>query len=199
MRWGTETRIRYRRELAGDVVSGTTTPSATHRAVGVATHAALGELAELRDELKGPGRTRLVLRVAARHARAAAASTGCRVGAQHVAPLCSVAVAMFPPHDWLFCGAEVRAGAGVADLVWRSAQGEMLIDEVKVTGLARVLEDSRTRAQIDRYRAWGRSEFGDLFVGVRLLALAGPMRSRWYPPTGPSRRLVDTEWWSFEW
>lgn len=106
---------------------------------------------------------------------------------------------MFPPRDWVFCGAEVPADAGVADLVWRSSQGEMLIDEVKVTGLARVLEDSRTRAQIDRYRAWGRSEFGDLFVGVRLLALAGPMRSRWYPPTGPSRRLVDTEWWSFEW
>lgn len=118
---------------------------------------------------------------------------------QHVAPMCSVAVAMFPPVGWDFRGAEVPAGDGVADLLWRSPEGEMLIDEVKVAGLARVLEDARTRAQIDRYRRWGRSEFGDQFVGVRLLALAGPTRSRWYPPTGPSRRLIDTEWWSFEW
>lgn len=179
-------------------MSGTTAPSATHRAVGVATHLALGELAGRRDELSGPGRTRIVMRVAAQHAKAIAASSGCRIGAQHVAPMCAVAVAMFPPTGWSFVGAEVPAGPGAADLAWRSPEGEMLIDEVKVTGLARVLEDSRTRAQVDRYRAWGRAEFGDLFAGLRLLALAGPMRSRWYPPTGPSQRLVDTGWWSFD-
>lgn len=139
-----------------------------------------------------------MLRVAAAHAKATAAATGCRIGAQHVAPTCAVGVRMFPPACWSFVGAEVRFGGGVADLVWRSSDGEVLIDEVKVTGLARVLEDSRTRTQIDRYRLWGRSEFGDLFEGVRLLALAGPLRSRWYPPTGPSQRLVDTRWWSFE-
>lgn len=175
-------------------MSGQASQSATHRAVGVAVHATLGELAADRSAL----RAQVVLNASARHAREVASVSGCRVGAQHVAPLCAVAVRMFPPESWQFVGAEVPAGGGAADLVWRSPDGEVVVDEVKVNGLARVLEDSRTRSQIGRYRVWALGEFGDLFAGVRLLALAGPMRSRWYPPIGESQRLADTSWWWFE-
>jgi hypothetical protein len=179
---------------ASATVSGQASASATHRAVGLAVHSALSELAASRDDM----RAQVVLRVAARHARATAAATGCRIGAQHVGPLCAVAVRMFPPSSWDLIGSEHPAGDGTADLVWRSPGREVVIDEVKVSGLARVLVDSRTRAQIDRFRRWGVGEFGDLFAGVRLLALAGPLRSRWFPPVGSSTRLADTEWWWFE-
>lgn len=172
-------------------MTGRSTPSATMRAVGSATHAAVGELAQRRDELS----SQLVLRVAARHARDVASSTRSTIGSQHVAPLCGIAVRLFPPRSWRFVGCEVPAERGAVDVVWAHEDHGVLVDELKVAGLARVVEDARTRGQVDSYRRWGVGEFGDTFLGVRLLTLSGPLKSRWYPPLGAWSLLVDSPWW----
>lgn len=174
-------------------MSGTATASMTQRAVGVAVHSTLAELAgsDVAVDVSS------LLVVSGRHSRNVAASTGARVGAQHVAPLAAAGVRMFPPRgEWAFAGAEQPAGpARRVDLIWRNPLGEILIDEVKIAGFGRVLEDGDTRAQIAAYQQWGLSRFGDRFIGVRLLALAGPLRSRFHPPGGLGRPLAETGWW----
>lgn len=107
----------------------------------------------------------------------------------------AVGVRLFPPSPWRFVGSELPADSGRVDLVWEHARVGVVVDEVKVAGLGRVLEDAATRAQVARYRSWGSSRFGDRFCGVRLLALAGPMKSRLYPPVGAWRPLPGTELW----
>lgn len=177
--------------LGSGSVSGSAMASRTQTAVGTAVHGAVAELAAVRGEMS----VATLLRVAGSQARAVSQSEDVRVGAQHVAPLAAVAVRLFPPSGWELVGDEVVLGHGRADLVWRSPTHEVVVDELKVAGLGRVVEDRATRDQLERHRSGGVAHFGDLFVGVRLLVLAGPLRSRFYPPWGRWRPLDQTPWW----
>lgn len=174
-----------------DVRKRRTTSSRLAAAVGAAVGECVAELAPERGEV---GLERLCA-AAGRAARRHAAGTGVRVGAWQVASLAGVGLRLAPPLTWSFVGGELLAGGGRVDVVWQDRRGRRLVDEVKTAGFGRVLEDADVVAQVDRYRRWGLQQWEQQFLGVRVLALAGPLRSRFWPPAGPSRPLVDTEWW----
>lgn len=78
----------------------------------------------------------------------------------------------FAPTGWLLAGCEVLVGAAVADLVWRSEAGAVVIDEVK-SGAAS-LDDDKVAEQLARLAGGGLRVWGERFEGVRLVPLGSP-------------------------
>jgi hypothetical protein len=77
------------------------------------------------------------------------------------------------PDGWALVGAEVRVGHAKADLVWvHDASGDIVIDEIK-SG-APGIGDTGVAGQVRRLYAGGLNEWGDRFVGVRLVQLRAP-------------------------
>jgi len=72
-------------------------------------------------------------------------------------------------------GVEHPVGAGIADLVWHAGD-QIVIDEVKLGSCD--LSDSRLIAQVTRFLAGAPAEFGDGFIGVRLVPLSRPCAAR---------------------
>jgi hypothetical protein len=76
------------------------------------------------------------------------------------------------PDRWDLVGAELPVGHAVADLVWTDpVTGDVVIDEIKSGGSG--IDDPTVRSQVRRLYDGGRAEWGDAFVGVRLV----PMRA----------------------
>lgn len=132
-------------------------------------------------------------------------SGGFNPGPQRVAALTAIGLRHFPPLTWSFIGAEVPTGNGRVDLAWRTPGGEaraggsIVFDEFKAGFLPGQLDGPSTLDQVERYLAFGTRTFGAMFVGVRLVALSRPRKSRLYRP-GPDWRdaavpLQDTPLW----
>lgn len=93
--------------------------------------------------------------------------------------------------SWKFVGAELGLGTGHIDLTFEQA-GRILLDEVKSGIDSRIVLGRATNEQTDRYVRDGRELHGELFVGVRVLALADPGRSLLKTDTGVSQLLLET-------
>lgn len=81
-----------------------------------------------------------------------------------------------PGPGWSFHGAEVRLGVGRVDLLWRTEDGRLLVDEVKTGhraffGTAIQLEQGRL------YLRQCRRLYGPSVTGLRLLCLSSPRHS----------------------
>lgn len=79
-------------------------------------------------------------------------------------------VRLFLPHGAAFIAAEVTAGGGRADLLWRHEAVGWFYDEIKTTTHP-ADSDEKLVAQLDRYRRAGLMQFGRGFAGVRLVPL----------------------------
>jgi hypothetical protein len=76
--------------------------------------------------------------------------------------------------------------------LWWQRDGETFVDiAVWDTGL----DDPTVRRRVQQAIESGQKEHGNGFVGVRLLAMTGVMRSRFITPNGHSVALCDTEYW----
>lgn len=85
-----------------------------------------------------------------------------------------------PASNWRLVADELTVGGNRFDLVHRSHQGTVLIDELKL-GVGRSAETA-VREQIDRYLEAGSRLWGSSFIGVRLCAVHEPLQSRLYLP-----------------
>lgn len=85
-----------------------------------------------------------------------------------------------PAANWRLVADELKVGGSRFDLVHRSHQGTVLIDELKL-GVGRSAETA-VREQIDRYLEAGSRLWGLSFIGVRLCAVHEPLQSRLYLP-----------------
>ncbi len=97
-----------------------------------------------------------------------------------------------PPADWRYLGSEIPVTAGIVDLGWESARGEVLYDELKSGGYRAPVIDTRNREQVERYRRDGIERYGRRFKGVRLLLLGAPFASRVLLPSGELVPITDT-------
>ncbi|HEY3334665.1 MAG TPA: hypothetical protein VGK16_05445 [Candidatus Limnocylindrales bacterium] len=104
---------------------------------------------------------------------------------------------MLPTRDWRLVGVEEVLGPGArVDQHWvRVADGAHLYDEIKTALRPGNLGPGPTRDQLDRYVEAGVGRWGSKFIGVRLLYVAAPRRSRLFRPGGRSVLLEDTELW----
>lgn len=101
--------------------------------------------------------------------------------------------ARFHREGWEFLGSEVKLGTGRVDLIWRTPNGRIVIDEVKVTASGAVVDDADTIGQVRRYNDAATSTWGDAFVGVRLLPLTAPGWALWCSPTGERHPLATAD------
>ena len=85
-----------------------------------------------------------------------------------------------PVGDWALLGVEMRDGRSRFDLVFQSADGTVVIDELKL-GVGRAGENY-VRKQIDRYVDLGLARWGAKFAGVRMCCVHEPNTSRWVVP-----------------
>lgn len=97
-----------------------------------------------------------------------------------------------PTERWHLVADEFAVNGARFDLVHRSNEGAVLIDELKL-GVGRGGETA-VRDQIDRYLDAGHRMWGSTFIGVRLCAVHEPLQSRLYfPDRRRSVLLTDTD------
>lgn len=160
--------------------------------VGSAIHRVIGELAPLAHvPLETLIETAWVLAGAAvadvrlgRRARAARLT---------IAGAAAVYVERFlPPASWRSLGTELELGEGRrGDLGW--ARGWVLIDELKsADAVTAPRGNGPTLRQVVDYARLGRQRYGERFIGVRLIFLGAPNRSRLVTPDGLNVALADT-------
>lgn len=132
--------------------------------------------------------------------RDCAPGTSRRVVASQLVSCVAVAVRMMPPTGWALVKPAADVWGGVPDLVWRSPEGLVLVDELKSGGWRSRTVPARVADQVERYRSSGVTAAGDRFVGVRLLQLAAPLSSLFFPaePSAPPVVLPRSDWWWFE-
>jgi hypothetical protein len=95
-----------------------------------------------------------------------------------------------PPEGWELLGSEVPVGAGVADLVWRHAGGDVFIDEIKSGSPG--IDSPKVRNQVLRLAEGGRVEWADRFLGVRLVQLRAPgLTAIWRAESGRLVKVGD--------
>lgn len=90
---------------------------------------------------------------------------------------------------WALLGSELVGRHARFDLAYQHADGTVVIDEIK-RGMSRN-GHTAVHAQVVRYQAMGRELWGSRFAGVRLLWLASPQLSQFYPTTRPNGRLLS--------
>lgn len=100
-----------------------------------------------------------------------------------------------PAGHWLLVGTELELGDSRADIVWRPQPGNYLVDELKSTAPTSLTPRDATTDQLARQLAGGRTNFGDAFAGIRLLALSAPRRSLFVSPTGALSPLYEETLW----
>lgn len=102
----------------------------------------------------------------------------------------------YPPAPWRLAAVEPSYCGGAADLLWAHPDGRRLVDEIKIDSLPVTQGGHRRKVlqQIERHTAYGIAEFGDHYLGLRLLTLSTPRRSLFVPPNGQRVALLTTPW-----
>ena len=94
-----------------------------------------------------------------------------------------------PPDTWELVGCEVSFGDPLADIVWRDANGRIVLDELKAHR-CRGVRPQAARRQVDGLLEGASGRYGAEFAGVRYLVLGAPGTSRWVGADGENRLLV---------
>ena len=106
---------------------------------------------------------------------------------------CSVSAYFVRFHrpGWRFTGAETGRGAERVLLAWETADGRVVIDELKSGGLQEAVDDKATLVQVEEALSSGQQRWGERFAGVRLLSLTAPGRALFCPPDAVRVPLRD--------
>lgn len=84
-------------------------------------------------------------------------------------------------NGWHLLGVEFETGHGPVDVAWQhEPNGAVMFDEIKTSGSAQWAQPEWIY-QIARYNLGGLEQFGDLFIGTRLLPLARMDIAEWFP------------------
>ncbi len=94
-----------------------------------------------------------------------------------------------PPDDWQLVGCEVALGNQLADMVWRDAEGRVVLDELKAER-CRGVRPQAARHQVDALLQAALGRYGADFAGVRYILLGAPGTSRWVGADGENRLLL---------
>lgn len=92
-----------------------------------------------------------------------------------------------------FLGAERTLGAGRADLLWRRSDGAIWADEIKTWRHVSTEPEEQAARQIALYLSGGVMQFGEAFMGVRVLTLGNRSRSVFVDVEGHASPLSETE------
>lgn len=142
----------------------------------VATHAPLLDQGRTAESLVAPMVAMADLLIAGNRNRKAAVSSTAVSLANRYLSKCAVS-----GHGWRLLGVEYDTGHGCADVAWQhDATGAVMFDEIKTSGSARWAPPDWLE-QVARYNLGGLEQFGDLFVGTRLLPLARMEIAEWFP------------------
>ncbi|MGH2900027.1 MAG: hypothetical protein ACRDMZ_15235, partial [Solirubrobacteraceae bacterium] len=94
-----------------------------------------------------------------------------------------------PPDTWELIGCEVSLGDPLADIVWRDAEGRIVLDELKAHRCRGVHPHSAQR-QVEALLQGARDRYGKDLAGVRYVLLGAPGTSRWVGADGENRLLL---------
>lgn len=102
----------------------------------------------------------------------------------------------WPPSPWRLAAVEPAYPGGAADLLWEHPDGRRLLDELKIDSMPATHGGHRRKVlqQLERHTAFGIAEFGEQYLGLRLLTLSTPRRSLFIPPAGQRVALLTTPW-----
>lgn len=95
-----------------------------------------------------------------------------------------------PPANWALLDSEVEGPESRHDLVWRTAAGHVISDEIK-SGRAIASELQSVQEQLRRQLAGGTAIYGSAYHGVRLCLLVQPAHSRFFDIHGDPQPLKE--------
>jgi hypothetical protein len=165
---------------------------ARHALLGTLVHRAIAELLQTTraGTLSDPLTYRSAL-TAADRVLAAVPSIEARAHRQRIAAaIYTYLTWLIPPAPWLLSTTELPIGVNRVDLAWADPAGRILIDEVKTGRLGIGL--TATGLQITEYLKAGSHQFGDAFLGIRVVSTGDPTRSWLQPPRGRPVPLART-------
>lgn len=115
------------------------------------------------------------------------------VAAEAVSLARTYLVTCAPAAPWALLGVEFDTGAGPVDVAWQDLDGRVFFDEIKTSRITGGQVAPSWMQQVHRYSKAGRSQFGDAFVGTRLLPLSRMRLARLVTePFVPSVGLAPT-------
>ncbi|MGZ6771749.1 MAG: PD-(D/E)XK nuclease family protein [Mycobacteriaceae bacterium] len=94
---------------------------------------------------------------------------------------------LLPPGDWTFVASERPLPPGRVDLLWATANGDLLVDEIK-TGRF----DTSTSATVQQCHGYAEAavkHFGSSFMGIRVISVRDPPTSWLLRPDGQRQPL----------
>jgi hypothetical protein len=164
---------------------------ARHRDVGAACHRIIANLAQ---RSHNPSLEQIKQEVR-RHLRHLAENEG-RAHRQNLTGLTDTYFReLAPGQQWRFHGSEVHLGNGRVDLLWKAADGRLMVDELK-TGHWTFFGTREHHEQARRYLHDTRDLFGPHVVGLRLLCLTRPRNSLYLTnPLGQFGPLLPPQQW----
>ena len=77
-----------------------------------------------------------------------------------------------PTEPWVLLGVEFDTGDGPVDVAWQDPDGRVFFDEIKTSRITGGQVAPSWMQQVHRYSKAGRAQFGDAFIGTRLLPLS---------------------------
>lgn len=166
--------------------------SAWHAAIGALVHQCAGDLADVRGT--GPS---AIVGAAIEWANANVNDTKvlgnlAKARSQVTSCACVYLTKYVPGPGARHLGAEIAFDGGRIDLAWDVPGLGVVVDEIKTHAWIRLNVDSRMLAQPRRYIAFGVSEWGTAFAGVRFLPLRHPGEARFLGADGSVARLSQS-------
>ena len=98
---------------------------------------------------------------------------------------------LLPPAEWAFHGHTHHLGIGQMELLWKHADGRVLLDELH-TGRPALLNTTVVHDRALELLAHGRHVFAAQLAGVRLLCTSNPRSSLLFSPIAPTAALHTT-------
>lgn len=77
-----------------------------------------------------------------------------------------------PAAPWVLLGVEFDTGDGPVDVAWQDPGGRVFFDEIKTSRITGGQVAPSWMQQVHRYSKAGNAQFGDAFIGTRLLPLS---------------------------
>jgi hypothetical protein len=98
-----------------------------------------------------------------------------------------------PDPAWTLLGCELRAGRCPFDLVWKTPEGRIVIDEIKAGRLQTKPEREAVEGQLARQLTAAQHKWHSHFSGIRLLWIGAPLHSVFVRPDGVRVPIWEVE------